>query len=1086
MRSRYLALFMAFLCPSLLHAGNIVVTTNADAGAGSLRSAIETANNNGTATQDVIQFNMPGTAFEDHIINLASELPALTSNIVIDGTTQNGLPFAVTNAKVAIKFDQFAPTFSNIKIENARNVAIYGLYLYIGYWEGIFWSATPIPARSSFLYGINISNSFNIEIGAPGKGNVINGSKFGIYSASDSCRNVRIRSNFISTARYYNQGSNPISGTEIDDVVLGTEIGIHLRNVRDIIIGGETPADGNVLSSKESVQIRSGYTSGNGFVKVQHNLFNKWYDKVTEMEYNPGNVPILYIGYHFDPENDFAVTITDNYINGYVLLTQLTDYFIIQRNHFNHAEGYRNNLTKLSVTQCRAGGLIGSMNAADANLFTNKYDFGTHPLVLADNGPVSVFKNVFTCNYSYGSAIVTYHYATVIPVVQVDNTSSTGVSGRATPNTRVDLYYDDECNACEGEVFIASVTADATGKWQYNGVISGSVIGLATNDKGYSGQFSEPRFDQSNKMVVQPTCNQANGSIKGITGEGAELYYWINLRTGDTASRSLDLIDAPPGEYILYGLHGKSCISSIGQSIILENISPKINVSYAYVNQPACGKFNGSINNVIFNRANFEVKWVNERGEIVGKEDNIEKAGPGRYSLVVRDTSSAGGCSDTATFELINQSGPSLVMSQMQVQPATCFNADGSISNITSQNVTGSESIQWIDSSGNVVGNSFDLKNVPGGRYRLKYKDQSTCDTIVTPDIIVPSPQLDFIKTSRVNAIDGYCGIDKGSIIVESFDRDPSMYSFRWTDKNTGNTIASGTSVSGLKAGQYSLVAEDINGCTKEIYSRQIDIHPNLTIDYLNMKVTHESCSLKNGSIRGIGVKSAQGAVKYNWQQVEGGNVGVNVNLEPVAAGSYIVQVTDEKHCSAESQMIVIENNDVLLPTPVYEDIIIPKETKASLTPKESGGGNYYLYADAAGQQPIQENTSGIFETPVLSGDVVYYIRLQSGSCSSSLVPVKIRVVDKTFFSIPNAFTPNNDGRNDQLVIRVFGHVRLNYFKVFNRYGQEVFSTTEMNDRWDGTVNGKEAQTGTYIWTAVGIDLLGNTIKGTGTITVIR
>jgi hypothetical protein len=176
----YLALFLSFLFPVLSKAGNIVVTTNSDAGAGSLRWAIETANNNGTATQDVIQFNIPGTAFTDHVILLASELPALTSNMIIDGSTQPGQPFGITTAKVALKFDQYAPTFSNIKIENARNVGVYGLYLYIGYWEGLFWSPNSQPARSSLLYGVNISNSFNIEIGAPGKGNVINGARFGI------------------------------------------------------------------------------------------------------------------------------------------------------------------------------------------------------------------------------------------------------------------------------------------------------------------------------------------------------------------------------------------------------------------------------------------------------------------------------------------------------------------------------------------------------------------------------------------------------------------------------------------------------------------------------------------------------------------------------------------------------------------------------------------------------------------------------------------------------------------------------------------------------------------------------------------
>jgi gliding motility-associated-like protein len=435
---------------------------------------------------------------------------------------------------------------------------------------------------------------------------------------------------------------------------------------------------------------------------------------------------------------------------------------------------------------------------------------------------------------------------------------------------------------------------------------------------------------------------------------------------------------------------------------------------------------------------------------------------------------------------LINQSGPSLVLSQMHVQPATCFNADGSITNISSQNATGTELIQWLDVSGNVVGNSFDLKNVPGGKYRLQYKDESNCEMIVTSEIVVPSPQLNFIQPSKVTAIDGHCGIDNGSITVDNFNHDPSSYLFSWIDKNIGTVIGTGTSISALSAGNYSLVAEDTNGCKKEVYSTDIVTNPNIGFDYSNMKLVQENCSLQNGGIHGISLTGAHGAVQYKWLHDSGTEAGVNANLDHVKSGSYKLLVTDDEHCSAESKAIEIMNNDVLLPPPVYKDIIIPRDTKTLLTPENVAGGDYTWYADAAGQQAIERNTSGIFETPVLSTDVVYYVKFQSGSCSSPLVPVKITVVDKTFFTVPNAFSPNNDGLNDHLVVRVFGHIQLKYFKIFNRYGQEVFSTTKLNDKWDGRVHSRDPQPGTYVWTAAGVDLLGNTIKGSGAITIVR
>ncbi len=211
------------LCTSILRSENIVVTNTSDNGTGSLRWAIERANANGTAVGDVILFNLPLVDFNDHIILLNTELPALTSNITIDGTTQPGQSFGLTDAKVTIKQDHYAPFFSMLTISNAKNVNIYGLHLYMGYRDGMF---NP-PARSNSLYGINISNSFDIQIGAPGKGNVINGAQYAIFSQSDSCKNINIKSNFIGQRAYFNVGSNPVTGTDIDyPSVVGCEYAI--------------------------------------------------------------------------------------------------------------------------------------------------------------------------------------------------------------------------------------------------------------------------------------------------------------------------------------------------------------------------------------------------------------------------------------------------------------------------------------------------------------------------------------------------------------------------------------------------------------------------------------------------------------------------------------------------------------------------------------------------------------------------------------------------------------------------------------------------------------------------------------------
>ena len=66
--------------------------------------------------------------------------------------------------------------------------------------------------------------------------------------------------------------------------------------------------------------------------------------------------------------------------------------------------------------------------------------------------------------------------------------------------------------------------------------------------------------------------------------------------------------------------------------------------------------------------------------------------------------------------------------------------------------------------------------------------------------------------------------------------------------------------------------------------------------------------------------------------------------------------------------------------------------------------------------------------------------------------------------ALPNAFTPNGDGRNDRFHILTKGHHQLSDFRVVNRWGQTVFETHDESRGWDGTFNGKPQELGTYFY----------------------
>jgi gliding motility-associated-like protein len=107
------------------------------------------------------------------------------------------------------------------------------------------------------------------------------------------------------------------------------------------------------------------------------------------------------------------------------------------------------------------------------------------------------------------------------------------------------------------------------------------------------------------------------------------------------------------------------------------------------------------------------------------------------------------------------------------------------------------------------------------------------------------------------------------------------------------------------------------------------------------------------------------------------------------------------------------------------------------------------------------------------------------GCTQSSTVKVKVFKTGPDIF-VPSAFTPNNDRLNDILKPIAAGISKMEYFKVFNRYGQLIYSTTATGKGWDGTLNGVVQPLGVYIWAVNAITYTGNRITKKGTVSLIR
>lgn len=110
-----------------------------------------------------------------------------------------------------------------------------------------------------------------------------------------------------------------------------------------------------------------------------------------------------------------------------------------------------------------------------------------------------------------------------------------------------------------------------------------------------------------------------------------------------------------------------------------------------------------------------------------------------------------------------------------------------------------------------------------------------------------------------------------------------------------------------------------------------------------------------------------------------------------------------------------------------------------------------------------------------------FFIEIKTAGGCITVDTVSIKTVKNIAVYVPLAFTPNNDGINDQLRPVMYGINKLLSFKVFNRWGQLMFYGTDPDNGWDGNYKGRKQEMQTFVWivTGIGADAKIYTRKGT-------
>lgn len=126
-------------------------------------------------------------------------------------------------------------------------------------------------------------------------------------------------------------------------------------------------------------------------------------------------------------------------------------------------------------------------------------------------------------------------------------------------------------------------------------------------------------------------------------------------------------------------------------------------------------------------------------------------------------------------------------------------------------------------------------------------------------------------------------------------------------------------------------------------------------------------------------------------------------------------------------------------------------------------GERHTLYANIAGSS-YQWNTGSTAPAIEVDSSGLYKVEVRDGNCYTS-DSIYISFVDCTnCLILPNAFSPNGDGRNDAFLVQPRCPVANYQIKIYDRWGRNIFSANNLNTHWDGYINGRAADVGVYYY----------------------
>jgi gliding motility-associated-like protein len=681
------------------------------------------------------------------------------------------------------------------------------------------------------------------------------------------------------------------------------------------------------------------------------------------------------------------------------------------------------------------------------------------------------------------NAAGTYTLTVADPSNGCASTSTVAVNAAAgVPNANAGTAQTITCSTTSATLNGSSTTPGATYNWSGPGIVSGGTT--ATPTVNTAGTYTLTVTDPSNgctapsTVVVNSnistpnsnagspqtlTCTATSVTLNGSSTTSGAAFSWTGpgiVSGGNTAAPTVNTA----GTYTLTVTDpANGCTAPSTVSVSAGAGTPNANAG-------STQSINCSVASVSLNGSSTTTgatySWSGPGIVSGGTTPTPTVNAAGTYTLTVTDPSN--GCTAPSTV-VVNSNTTTPNSNAGSAQTLTCTATSVTLNG--SSTTTGA-TFSW-SGAGIVSGGSTSTPTVnTAGTYTLTVTDPSNgCSATSTASVNtaagVPNSNAGTAQTLTCTA----------TSVTLNGSSTTSGVTYNWSGSGI---ISGGTTSSPVvnTAGTYTLtVTNPSNGCNA---ASTVVVNNSTAAPNANAGSNQTmACSAATTSLNGTSTTSG---AAFNWSGpgiVSGGNTN---NATVNAIGTYTLTVTDPSNgCTSTSTVTVSPATPITVNA--GSDATVTLGSSAAL---EASGAASYSWSPSAGLSCT--NCPNPIVTPTET--TTYCVTGTDGSCTDNdcvTIEVKVPCVTNKDLGVPNAFSPNNDGNNDEFCLQGWSECMKGFnIIIFDRWGEKVFESSESNFCWNGTFRGRTLDPAVFVYFINATFTTGESTTKKGNISIIR